>query len=269
MGGEGQKVDRAFIVAHASGIDRARALALFDQLKAAGIDPILCWDCCGIITEDLIKRGVISGDKSADALLKMCSIINKEDVYPGCLCFRVSDTDKDSKNEKTDHGTHVGEVVAIENGRPIVIQSKGHAYGVIREDIDGSGAGFWEVFGVPSYLAKMGVDIIKEQEDEEMLVYFFQRAAFAAGYKTLKDGATWKDAVTGEVNGCDNSRGPWTQDVIKQVQKKHGLKQTGEIDGKTIAAVMSEVGGNAALADYQNRVKSYTAGVMAAANMKI
>jgi hypothetical protein len=49
----------------------------------------------------------------------------------------------------------------------------------------------------------------------------------------------------------------------------HGLKQTGEIDGKTIAAVMSEVGGNAALADYQNRVKSYTAGVMAAANMKI
>lgn len=115
-----------------------------------------------------------------------------------------------------------------------------------------------------------------ETEDDEMLVYFFQHAARAAGYKILKDGAVWKDAVTGENNGCDNSRGPWTQDVIKQVQKKHGLNQTGKIDGKTIYAVMSEVGNSGALESAQaeikdlwNRVNNYAAGVRAAANMKI
>jgi hypothetical protein len=115
-----------------------------------------------------------------------------------------------------------------------------------------------------------------EMEDEEMLVYFFQHAARAAGYKVLQDGKVWKDAVTGENNGCDNSRGPWTQDVIKQVQKKHGLKQTGSIDGKTIYAVMSEVGNDgtaaalqAELNDLWNRVNNYAAGVKTAANMKI
>ncbi len=119
-------------------------------------------------------------------------------------------------------------------------------------------------------------DAPAETEDEEMIVYFFQHAARAAGYKVLKDGATWKDAVTGENNGCDNSRGSWTQGVIKDVQKKHGLKQTGQIDGKTIAAVMSEVGDSGALAaaqaalkDLQDRVNNYAAGVKTAANMKI
>ena len=61
-------------------------------------------------------------------------------------------------------------------------------------------------------------------------VYLYQKACNRAGY----DIGTWPDLVTGEPNGQDGSLGNHMQEEVnKEIQKKYGLPQTGEVDALT------------------------------------
>jgi hypothetical protein len=255
LGGEGQKVDEAYIKAHSSGDHEKDALALYRKLKAAGIKNVLCWDCSGLITEDLIDKGVISGDKTANGLLKICTIIDKSKVYPGCLCFRVTDSDKDGKNEKSDHGHHVGEVTKMVDGVPWVTEAKGHAYGVVCKPVNHYGKGYWEIFGVPSYLGKMGgvqedTDMLLKKGDNNEHVARVQRALIALGR-----GGEMNPAQVGEF-------GTKTQNAVIEFQKAFGLPPAGEVDNDTFSMLLAKA------TDKIKSDEAYIGGILTAVNMK-
>jgi len=259
-GGEGAVASVAYIKAHESGIDETRALALYQERLAAGIDPsiILVWDCSGLSTEWLIAHHIIAGDMNANGLLKRCRMIDKADVVPGCFTFRVVDTDKDGKNEQSDRGHHVGVCTAMVNGVPRIVHAKGRAYGVVGEGINDSGSGYWELFGVPDFMEPViqqneseGEIMIKAGQrdvDKPGVVYLFQHACLSAGRKVLQEGKQWADMVLLEgepkkpvINGCDGVMGPWMQSLVKAIQAKYGLPQTGEVDGLTYGYLASEI----------------------------
>lgn len=233
-GGEGQVGTESFIKAHTKGKNETYALAVRKRLIDAGVpqEKILVWDCSGLITENLIKLKVISGDMTANGLKGLCSFINKSEVYPGCLCFRVEDKDKDG-SEPTDRAHHVGEVVAIENGSPVVIHAKGHKTGIVREDINASGKSYWEIFGVPSYLKQMGE---LSQESAPMIKYTpgmkadenvkaYQNSLISLGYSLPKYGA-------------DGKFGDETLAAHNRFQNDKGLAVTRFVDTNTLGAIL-------------------------------
>lgn len=250
-GGEGQVATVAFITAHATGSNRTNALKIRQRQLDKGIpqDKILCWDCSGLPTEDLIKRKVIPGDMNANGMKGKCRIISKDQVVPGCLCFRVEDTNKNKKNDAGDRAHHVGTCVAVENGVPIIIHAKGHAWGVVREGIEGSGKSYWELFGVPKWFeneittGETEEEIMLKKGDKGQPVYDFQCACKRAKY----DVGTWADLFLKGANGkplptgCDGELGPHMVTVINAIQKKHGLPQTGFADAATYGRLVSEI----------------------------
>jgi hypothetical protein len=229
---------------------------LLAKLKAAGvpIEDIQAFDCSGLGMYFIDNLKGLSADRNSRGMYADCEKITKDQLLPGDEVFH--------HNGLRVH--HVGYVVKPKNGELQVIECKGRDDGVIIRPIS---AHNWNRFGRPKWF-KSEIEN-QESEEEEMVVYCFQKAALAAGYAMLKSGAKWLDIVTGENNGCDNSKGSWTKDVIHQVQSKHGLKKSDDIDEKLMNAVMSEVGGTADLAAYQVRADTYRSKVIAAANKTI
>lgn len=112
-------------------------------------------------------------------------------------------------------------------------------------------AATWEKLSPTNKQEEM--DVLK-QGDKNIDVYLFQRAALKAGYKLLKPGKQWADMFEKDaagkpiINGCDGSFGSWTVEVVKQIQAKHQLPQTGIVDYTTYGKLASEIKtGDAAL----------------------
>ena len=74
------------------------------------------FDCSGLVTYHLIKLGVLRNDTTANGLFKWCKPINKKDLLPGDLVFKVTDG-------KAVH-------VAIYKGDNTLIESVGRDEGV-------------------------------------------------------------------------------------------------------------------------------------------
>lgn len=74
------------------------------------------FDCSGLVTYHLIKLGILRNDTTANGLYKWCKPINKKDLLPGDLVFKVTDG-------KAVH-------VAIYKGDNTLIESVGRDEGV-------------------------------------------------------------------------------------------------------------------------------------------
>lgn len=240
FGGEGQTATEKFIKDHASGADERNALRIRKRQIDKGIpqEQIKAWDCSGLPTEDLIKRGLIKGDMNANGLLKACRIISKSEVVPGCLTFRVSDSDGDGRNEQSDHAHHIGTCTAMQNGRPIITHAKGHAWGVVREDIDASGAGYWEVFGMPPWFEK---EIMAEKkEDEDIMLKYGSKGALVGKWQAALVGRGYNIGTSGpDKNGVDDDFGIKTENGTKAFQTAMKLSPTGIVDSMTAAMMWS------------------------------
>lgn len=75
-----------------------------------------CFDCSGLVTFHLMKIGCLRSDMTANGLFKLCKPINKKDLIPGDLVFKVTDG-------KAVH-------VAIYKGDNTLIESVGRDEGV-------------------------------------------------------------------------------------------------------------------------------------------
>ena len=92
-------------------------------------------DCSGIIVGVMRDLEIIkpTSDYSAKMFQKASTKVALKDIKPGDLVFN-----------KTSDASHVGTCTAIENGLPIIIESKGRDEGVVRRSVS---EGSWVVGG--------------------------------------------------------------------------------------------------------------------------
>lgn len=116
-----------------------RAYALFKQRKQEGVNPILAYDCSGLIVAFLLDVGILKADRTAQALYNMCDIkLRKEELEPGdFVCIYT---------EASAKITHIG--VYVGDGK--VIEARGRDYGVVETNLDERP---WNRFGRLSALA--------------------------------------------------------------------------------------------------------------------
>lgn len=116
-----------------------RAMALYEKRKAEGMDPILMYDCSGLISRYLQNNGIVEKKRNCDHLADLCSFVrtsrNDSEMEPGDLVFRWK--------SGSEAYYHVG--VYIGGGK--VIESKGRDDGVVKRDINASGSSYWNRWG--------------------------------------------------------------------------------------------------------------------------
>lgn len=136
-GGNGQEMTPAKIKSmETSDVNYERALALYNRRKAEGKNPILGYDCSGLISRFLQNNGIVEKKRNCNHLAAMCQKIYAlgadSDMQLGDLVFRHS----------SDY-YHVGAYIG--NGR--VIESFGRDLGVVERDINASGKAYWTHWG--------------------------------------------------------------------------------------------------------------------------
>lgn len=244
-GGQGHRItSEAQIRNMETSTDNAnRAITLW---KKRGRDCI-AFDCSGLGIAQLLTLGLVKGDMTANGMLGLCKRIQRAELKRGDWVFRLY-----TSGEKKGRAYHIGYVVDIKDGVPIVVEAMGRDDGVVKGGLNASGTGYWTAYGRPQ-MFEAEILNYTETEDEIMLkkgdkgqgVYDFQVAAKKAGYNVgafgdmvLRDGAGAKVPT-----GCDGSFGDTMTRVTKEIQAKHGLAQTGIVDAATYGRLASELMG--------------------------
>lgn len=111
-----------------------RAYTLFKKRKQEGINPILAYDCSGLIVAFLLNVGILKGDRTAAVLYSMCDIKmdNASNLMVGDFVFHYS--------MQKGYITHIG--VYVGDGK--IIEAKGRDDGVVETNI---GSYSWNRFG--------------------------------------------------------------------------------------------------------------------------
>lgn len=137
-GGEGQEMTPALIRRmEDSEANYLRALVLYEKRKAEGKDPILGYDCSGLISRFLELHGFVEKKRNCNHLAGMCGTIYQRgegELQPCDLLFRY-----DGQKPYFHVGVYVGEGMAIE--------SKGRDDGVVLHGINASGMTYWNRWG--------------------------------------------------------------------------------------------------------------------------
>lgn len=102
-----------------------RAYALFKQRKQEGVNPILAYDCSGLVVAFLLDVGILKADRTAQALYDMCETkLRMGELEPGDFVFVYT--------EASAKITHIG--VYVGDGK--VIEARGRDYGVVETNLD-------------------------------------------------------------------------------------------------------------------------------------
>lgn len=133
------------------------AIKLFRKRLAAGLNPVVAFDCSGLIVCLLRALGILSpgANRNSRGLYAMCnSHPKRSELKHGDLVFRAKDT---SDPETIFHvGIYVG------NGK--VVESKGRAYGVVETDINDYA---WNMYGRINKLTPFTEPISEPQPEPE------------------------------------------------------------------------------------------------------
>lgn len=106
-----------------SAANAQRAINLFNQRKLEGMNPILAYDCSGLIVNFLLENGVIKSDRTAQMLYDLCDIKLTQPEQAGDFCCRY-----DPERKRI---THIGVYI----GDGLVIEAKGRDAGVVQTGI--------------------------------------------------------------------------------------------------------------------------------------
>jgi hypothetical protein len=245
-GGQGQAVVSEAQIRNmeTSTTNADRAIALY-RLRKQTMPVVRMFDCSGLGIYILMALGLITYDTNANGMYGLCKKIARADIKVGDWVFRRYMT-----GINIGRMYHIGYVVAIENGVPIVIEAMGRDDGVVRRSLNASGTAYWNAYGRPNMFE---AEILNYTEGETMLqkgdkgqaVYDYQVACKKAGY----DVGAWGDMVLRDAagakipTGCDGSFGDKMVTVTTAIQAKHGLPQTGVVDAATYGRLASELMG--------------------------
>lgn len=167
--------------------DKANAaIALYRDRLAEGLNPVVAFDCSGLVTCLLRFLGILK----PTARLNTKGLYAKCDSHPKREELREGDLVFKSSTGKPEDITHVG--VYVGNGE--VIESKGRAYGVVKTNINDYP---WNMYGrisavaqytVPEEPEPMLYDVTKPVHNGE--AYRQMQIALNAGCYTDDDGNT-------------------------------------------------------------------------------
>lgn len=129
-GGQGEtNITEAWIKRRETSTANAnRVIKLWKQRVSEG-RAVAAWDCSGLITEWLLREGLIKADTSSRGLWRLCTEITRAELVPGDLVF----------HKKLGVVNHVGVYI----GGSEVIEAKGRDDGVVKRGINASGADYW------------------------------------------------------------------------------------------------------------------------------
>lgn len=117
--------------------------ALYASLCEAGVSPIFGGDCSGFVYWCLRELGVQKSDLSSRGLFSICKQVAEEELQPGDLLFKWTDTNNDGQFQKNEI-VHVG--FYLGDGR--TVECIGRKSGVVINPLAGMG---WQVFGRLKY----------------------------------------------------------------------------------------------------------------------
>ena len=241
-GAQGQRMTEALIrkmETSATNVDRA--LKKFREHVSKGLS-LIAYDCSGLIVHFICDmHKLIPRDTNANGLMRTyCQTVTKAALVAGDLVFKVYTTAEAAAKagRKKGDAYHVG--IYMDDGT--VIHAKGRDHGVVREALSREK---WNAFGrlkvFENEAVTGGSEIMLKRGDKGQAVYDFQHACIRAGYSVLETGKRWPDTVTGVNNGADSSYGPFLESVVKSIQGKHKLPQTGVVDAATYGRLVSEI----------------------------
>ena len=133
-GGNGQPMSISRIYAmEDSDRNARRAEKLYNTRLSEGREPILGYDCSGLISRFLQNEGLVTSKRNSRHLYDMCEKLFRLELTPGDLVFRHN-------------GSRIFHVGAYIGGN-MVIEAKGRDDGVVKRDIDASGENYWNRCG--------------------------------------------------------------------------------------------------------------------------
>ena len=184
-GGDGENITAMknpidWIRRHETSTDNAnRAETLYRSRVSLGINPILAFDCSGLVYWALKQMGLRKDDISSRGLFALGKEVSRNDIQPGDLCFKWRDKNGNGEFDANEI-YHVG----VFDGKR-VIECRGRDFGVCAFDIDNSWTKFCRLEalndeeGVSSQAVIFAVTSPMKQGDAFSLM---QNALKAAGY---------------------------------------------------------------------------------------
>lgn len=186
-------------------------------------------DCSGQVVGALRRLGVISStaDYNCRSYQESAEEIELKDLQPGDLVFNKKMTYNKDKKKYVSSASHMGVVVAIENGMPMVVESRGRDVGVVREPVSNGG---WVIGGRLDWFDPDYPPLTRN-------LYYIK-----GDRMTGEDVLRCKEKLC-EV-GClkekyvDDIFGKHTDEATRKFQEEHGLTVDGIIGQKTYKALM-------------------------------
>ena len=176
--------------------------------EATGTNVVWAFDCSGLGIYGLQELGLIKSDYTAHGMYGKCKHITDNRVNTGCWVFKLY-----TSGAKKGRAHHIGYVVGMQNNDPIIVSSRGRAYGVV------TGEKGWNAVGIPSFF---------ETEIADIFVFrrILKRGCKGEDVKYLQKTLNEKWNCGLEVDGVFGSK---TLKAVKQIQRRFNIKDDGAV----------------------------------------
>lgn len=200
-----------------------RAIAYWKKQCEAGYkDKLRAFDCSGLGVCFLFEHKLISGDMTADGLMKKCKAIKKDELRVGDFVFMVNSSGK---------ATHIGYVVDTELN---VIEARGRDAGVVKLPISSGG---WNAYGRPSYWTDKEVnEVIKKQTGGNTMTKVISKTSPLMKGEDIKALQTALNALGYECGTADGIAGDKTIKAIQEFADAHTTVKLPESVSVTVKA---------------------------------
>lgn len=232
-GGNGEEMTPAKIKKmETSDANYNRALALYNKRLSAGIDPVIGFDCSGLVSRWLQNTKLlnVTSKRNCNHLAKFCEKISPFDGDYSALSL----LDLMFRHNGSKPYFHVG--VYIGDGE--VVESRGRNAGVCISKVDEKASSsdkkkyghdyYWHRSGtLPIFAQQIDDAVILQRGDKGAEVKHLQEMLLAHGYSLPKYGA-------------DSDFGAETETAVKALQLDSELPATGVVDEATWGALQND-----------------------------
>lgn len=209
-GGQGEVATVEFIrQQEKSAKDAETDIALMEKRLAEGMDPVLCYDCSGLVMRYMLDMGYLKEDKTANGLYELATKISADRLKANDFVFKVA---------KDGTAKHIG--VYVGDGQ--VVHAKGRKEGVVLESIEKT---TWNGYGrirMEDDIARVELPILKKGDKGQ---------AVRTVQLVLKD----RNYSIGSVDGIFGFK---TLNCVKLFQAKKNLKVDGIVGKNTWEALI-------------------------------
>jgi len=185
-----------------------RSIAYWKKQCAAGYgDKLRAFDCSGLGVCFLLENKLISGDMTADGLMKKCKAIKKDELRVGDFVFKTNGSGK---------ATHIGYVVDNELN---VVEARGRDAGVVKAPLSVAG---WNAYGRPPFWTDAEVaEVIKEQTGGKTMSKVITKTSPLMKGEDIKLLQTALNALGYECGSADGVAGDKTTKAVQMFADKH------------------------------------------------